>query len=315
MGFINKQDTDGNKPLLAKGEFGFDDYTAGGDVGRVWIGLGSSNKKLAFISDLPTLTPYDDHLNDTNNPHNVTKAQVGLGNVDNTSDSDKPISNDTQTALNGKSNTNHNHDADYEPKNNNIQSHISSTANPHNVTKVQVGLGNVDNTSDANKPISNATQTALNGKSDINHTHTTEVIFASGEGVGAITYGNSYTLVPLGTVHQTASFATVDVSGNEGEININEDCKIRIDYSYSAEGTSNTRSSGKTALALNGSAVEGSWRYTYHRNTNDGSDSSTMSAILDVVDGDTLALYAIRTHGNNLSSVQDGISVVITKLP
>jgi hypothetical protein len=34
--------------------------------------------------------------------------------------------------------------------------------NPHNVTKAQVGLGNADNTSDANKPISNATQTALN---------------------------------------------------------------------------------------------------------------------------------------------------------
>jgi hypothetical protein len=34
------------------------------------------------------------------------------------------------------------------------------------LTKADVGLGNVDNTSDANKPISNATQTALNGKQD-----------------------------------------------------------------------------------------------------------------------------------------------------
>lgn len=32
------------------------------------------------------------------------------------------------------------------------------------LTKADVGLGNVDNTSDANKPISTATQTALNGK-------------------------------------------------------------------------------------------------------------------------------------------------------
>ena len=36
--------------------------------------------------------------------------------------------------------------------------------NPHNVTKAEVGLGNCDNTSDLNKPISTATQTALNGK-------------------------------------------------------------------------------------------------------------------------------------------------------
>lgn len=47
---------------------------------------------------------------------------------------------------------------------NNLTTHINNKANPHQVTKEQVGLGNVDNTSDANKPISNATQTALNGK-------------------------------------------------------------------------------------------------------------------------------------------------------
>jgi uncharacterized protein YcfL len=45
-----------------------------------------------------------------------------------------------------------------------LSSHISNTSNPHSVTKSQVGLGDVDNTSDANKPISTATQTALNGK-------------------------------------------------------------------------------------------------------------------------------------------------------
>ena len=40
----------------------------------------------------------------TDNPHKVTKAQVGLENVDNTSDMDKPISTATQTALNQKLN-------------------------------------------------------------------------------------------------------------------------------------------------------------------------------------------------------------------
>ena len=42
-----------------------------------------------------------------------------------------------------------------------LDSHASNTANPHEVTKDQVGLGNVDNTSDIDKPISNATKTAL----------------------------------------------------------------------------------------------------------------------------------------------------------
>jgi hypothetical protein len=46
----------------------------------------------------------------------------------------------------------------------NLNTHIADIANPHSTTKAQVGLSNVDNTSDLNKPISTATQTALNAK-------------------------------------------------------------------------------------------------------------------------------------------------------
>lgn len=61
----------------------------------------------------------------------------------------------------------HNHDALYEPKDGNIQEHIKDKlSNPHNVTKAQVGLGNVDNTSDLDKPISTAVQQALDTKVD-----------------------------------------------------------------------------------------------------------------------------------------------------
>lgn len=45
-----------------------------------------------------------------------------------------------------------------------LTAHKNRSDNPHGVTKAQVGLGNVDNTSDANKPISTAVQTALNAK-------------------------------------------------------------------------------------------------------------------------------------------------------
>ena len=47
---------------------------------------------------------------------------------------------------------------------NKTDSHIGNTLNPHNVTKAQIGLENVDNTSDINKPISNAVQIALDNK-------------------------------------------------------------------------------------------------------------------------------------------------------
>lgn len=57
---------------------------------------------------------------------------------------------------------------------NDYDAHIASTSNPHNVTKTQVGLGNVDNTSDVNKPISIATQTALNLKYDASNPNSYE---------------------------------------------------------------------------------------------------------------------------------------------
>jgi len=49
--------------------------------------------------------------------------------------------------------------------------HTDDITNPHAVTKAQIGWGNVDNTADVNKPISNATQSALNGKANVFHTH------------------------------------------------------------------------------------------------------------------------------------------------
>ena len=58
--------------------------------------------------------------------------------------------------------------------NSSLSNHTSRTDNPHHVTKAQVGLGNVDNTSDADKPISTATGNALDNLdtkvTDINST-------------------------------------------------------------------------------------------------------------------------------------------------
>ena len=62
-------------------------------------GLFETIANVALKADASTVTA---HTSNTNNPHQVTKAQVGLGNVDNTSDLNKPISTATQTALDGK---------------------------------------------------------------------------------------------------------------------------------------------------------------------------------------------------------------------
>lgn len=187
-----------------------------------------------------TIDDIDTHIDNTSNPHGVTKSQVGLGNVDNTSDADKPISSATQAALDLKINTSQKGaangvaelDSGGKVPSAQLPSYVddvveaanfaalpvtgetgkiyvtlddnktyrwsgsayveisaslalgetSATAyrgdrgkiaydhsqltsgNPHNVTKSDVGLGNADNTSDVNKPVSTAQQAALDAK-------------------------------------------------------------------------------------------------------------------------------------------------------
>lgn len=85
----------------------------------------------------------------------LAKADVGLGNVDNTSDANKPVSTATQTALNAKEAT---------ITAGTTAQYYRGDKSWQTLDKTAVGLGNVDNTSDANKPVSTATQTALNAK-------------------------------------------------------------------------------------------------------------------------------------------------------
>lgn len=82
------------------------------NVTKQQVGLGNvANVEQASKVD------FQNHLNNHNNPHSVTKAQVGLGNVTNVEQASKQEFN----------------------------SHATNRNNPHSVTKHQVGLGNVDN--------------------------------------------------------------------------------------------------------------------------------------------------------------------------
>ena len=84
-------------------------------------------------------------------------SDVGLNNVDNTSDVDKPVSTAQSTAINAVAT--------------NLSTHESNLANPHAVTKAQVGLANADNTSDVDKPVSTAQSTAINAVATNLSTH------------------------------------------------------------------------------------------------------------------------------------------------
>lgn len=65
----------------------------------------------------------------------------------------------------------------------NLTTHITNKQNPHSVTKAQVGLGNVDNTSDANKPVSTAVQAELDKKTN---SAITDIDFANSTADNAI---------------------------------------------------------------------------------------------------------------------------------
>ena len=60
---INRQDLDGVKPLLQVGELGYDNYAAGGDSGRVYVGTGSENIPLAKKAEMLAI---DAKLSDVN---------------------------------------------------------------------------------------------------------------------------------------------------------------------------------------------------------------------------------------------------------
>ena len=109
---------------------------------------------------------FSDHTSNTSNPHNVTAAQVGAA-----ASSHTHVESDI-TDLGNYSVIGHSHtvsditDSNTLATNLNLTTHTSNINNPHQVTKSQVGLSNVDNTSDLNKPISTAVQSALNDLED-----------------------------------------------------------------------------------------------------------------------------------------------------
>ena len=105
MSVITRQDTNGTKPLLQVGELGYDNFPAGGDSGRVYVGTGSVNIPLAKKVEMSAVdSKADVHIARVDNPHEVTKAQVGLGNVENLAPADMPISSAGHAALNAKAN-------------------------------------------------------------------------------------------------------------------------------------------------------------------------------------------------------------------
>jgi hypothetical protein len=123
-----------------------------------WANRSDTGTTWQLVADDPTqLSSWQEHLYPGSPVSSVagrtgavvlSKSDVGLGSVDNTSDSGKPVSTAQQAALDAKA----------------PLASPAFTGTPTGISKTHVGLGNVDNTADTAKPVSTAQQTALDGK-------------------------------------------------------------------------------------------------------------------------------------------------------
>ena len=199
---------------------------------------------------------------------------VGLGNVDNTSDVNKPISTAEQTALGLKaSNTDLS-----------LKAPIASptfTGTVSGITGTMVGLGNVDNTSDVNKPISAAAITALSIKAPLaSPTFTGTVTIPNGASLG--------TPITLIETNITGTAPALSIGGNAATAtsattatNLAGGAGGTIPY-QSAAGTTAMLANGTSGQVLqsNGTTLAPSW-------TNAAAGDMTLASVQTVTGAKT----------------------------
>ena len=192
----------------------------------------------------------------------ISSAMVGLGNVDNTSDANKPVSTAQQTALNLKANL----------------ASPSFTGTVSGISSAMVGLGNVDNTSDASKPVSTAQQTALNLKANL----------ASPTFAGTVTLpSGSASVAPLklttGVNLTTAVFGSVEFDGTNLYLTNNSGSPTRKTVAFT-DSTLATGVVGSSQLA-SGLTLSGTTTGTFSGNVT-GNVSGSAASFTGLLSGD-----------------------------
>ena len=122
-----------------------------------------SDKEIESTIETNVIKKMIQHLINFANPHKVTKEQVGLGNVENLSINDQiPIYEEAEKLENISSGEKISTAfGKIKRAITSLIAHINNFDNPHKLTKNQIELGNVNNTSDVDKPVSTAQQKAI----------------------------------------------------------------------------------------------------------------------------------------------------------
>ena len=210
-----------------------------------------------------------------------TKADIGLGNADNTSDLNKPVSTAQQIALDAKV-----------PITRTVNGKVLSVN--ISIDKTDVGLSNVNNTSDADKPISSATQIALDGKlsAEVDGSVTNEIQQLSIAGyVLSIngTGGNSVILPsPAARVFKTPTFAEITTAS---QLSTTRDSYVSYDIPAAV-----------SIVVLAGQSVNAKLQYADNSGMTTNlitlsSQTISNSGLLGLTQGNTLKLCGIVPSG------------------
>ena len=177
----------------------------------------------------------------------LTKSDVGLANVDNTSDSAKPVSTAQQTALNLKANL----------------ASPTFTGTVSGITKSMVGLGSADNTADSAKNVLSSTKlTTARTIGGVSFDGTANINLPGVNAAGnQSTTGNAATATKLQTARNIA--LSGDVTGNvnfDGTGNVNIATTIAPNSILLGTDTTGNYAAGNTAgtgITVSGTAGEG----------------------------------------------------------
>ena len=254
----------------------------------------------------------------------ITKTMVGLGSVDNTTDAAKPISTATQTALDLKL-ASATAATTYETITNvALKAPIASptfTGTVAGITSTMVGLGNVDNTSDANKPVSTATQTALDLKVDESLFDAKgDLLVASADNTPAkLTVGtNGYLLTANSAATNGVEWAAAPVSlpsqtGNSGYYLTTNGTVASWGALVVPITTGTSTVSANTATTIDTTALSAFTSIEYMVSLKQGSKIRTSKVVVQT-DGTSVDMteFAITETGGTIAGVVVSVAVAST---
>jgi hypothetical protein len=192
-----------------------------------------------------------------------------------------------------------------------LVAHTSNTSNPHATTKDQVGLGNVDNTSDANKPISSATQTALNAKEPTITAGTTSQYYRGDKTFQTL----DKSAVGLGNVVNTDTSTTTNITDSVNKRFVTDANLTTIgNQSGVNTGDETTASiqSKRPLKTINGNSLEGSGNVVISAAVNQAFRTYGTGFTLAASSGDRWYVIQSGTNSGTESNVQVSAEFAMT---